>query len=294
MGKPDFCIIGPGRVGTALAVLLHDAGWNFLGAIGRRIESAERACEAAGCGHASCDPSTLTAKSGLVLITTPDDAIGEVCDNVARNGGFSPGTVVAHCSGRLASGALKPARKLGAHTGSIHPLQSFASCREAARVLPGSYCSIEGDTTALKTLNMIAGDLELHTVQLLADKKPLYHAGAVMASNFLVALQDIAQELERKAGLSPEESRAALSQLVKGTVDNIESLGTVDALTGPFARGDIDTIKKHMESLRRHCPAALPAYKALGQRALELGEKQGDICCKDAGSIRNLLTEVSD
>ncbi len=289
-GKKGFCIIGPGRLGTALAILLKKAGWRFVGAIGRNAAGASRVCEAIGGGHATTEPKYVTKKSDLVLITTPDDAIAGVCENVARRKAFSAGSVVAHCSGMLTSSVLAPARTCGAYTGSIHPLQSFADTRQATKILPGSCCCIEGQEPARKILYKVAEDLGMHAMNVATDKKPLYHAGAVMASNFLVALQDIALELERAAGLKEEEARPAMFRLFQGTAENIRNLGTVEALTGPFARGDCETVKMHLEHIRKHCPAAMPAYKALALRALELGVKQGDMAENSAKTIRRLLS----
>ncbi len=289
METTDFCIIGPGRLGTALAVLLGRKGWRFTGACGRDIAGAERACAAAGGGLAVTDPATIAAKSRLVMITTPDDAIGPVCRAIAVRGGFAEGSVVAHCSGVLNSSVLAPAERSGAHTGSMHPIQSFPTARHAVRMLPGSYCCIEGDHRSMQLLHAMADALQLRMLRIPTDKKPLYHAGAVMASNFLVALLDIAQDLESAAGLSPEEALAPFLPLVRATLENVENLGAARALTGPLARGDCNTVKMHMENMHRHCPAALPAYRSLALRALELGIQQGGVSEEDAASIRQML-----
>ncbi len=291
MKKPEFCIIGPGRLGTALAVLLHGAGWEFIGASGRSARNAVRACEAVGAGTPAAEPAALTAASRLVIITTPDDAINRVCREIASTDGFCEGSVVAHCSGLLSSSALAPARECGAFAGSLHPIQTFPTWTDAVRTLPGSCCCIEGDAEALKILCIAASDLNLKRIHVPADGKALYHAGAVAASNLLAALLDLAQELEIAAGLPPGDALEPFIPLVQRTVENISRMGTVRALTGPFSRGDYETIRTHIQHISAGCPQALPAYKTLGRRALELGVRQGGISEPVARSIRRLLDD---
>lgn len=270
-------------------MLMHRSGWKFKGACGRSLESAERACRAVGAGEAVTDPAPLARGSSLVLITTPDDSIGDACSLIAERGATGADSVVAHCSGALTSSVLRPARLRGAHTGSLHPIQSFAGPEEAVKTLPGAYCCIEGDGTAEEVLVKIASDLGLHPLRIATDRKPLYHAGMVMASNFMASLHDIALELECEAGLEAEDALKAFMPLVRGTLENMAKLGPARALTGPFARGDCETVRLHLEHIRRHCPKALSAYLSLGRRALELGIKQGGVDPSDARAMRDML-----
>ena len=154
-----FAIVGAGKVGTALARLLVDAGYGFVGAAGRSLESAQAACRFVGSGKATTDPAEVTRAAGLVFITTPDDVIQSVCEELAAADAFSPGTVVAHCSGALSSAILASAREAGARVGSMHPLQTFATVEQAVELLPGSYCCIEGDPEAVAALEEVAGAL---------------------------------------------------------------------------------------------------------------------------------------
>ncbi len=289
MKKLDFCIVGPGRLGTAVAILLQKKGWGFKGVCGRNIHKARRVCQQIGVGKAASDPTEITTQSEVVLITTPDDVISKVCSDIAHSRGFKADSVVAHFSGVLTSAALNTAGESGADIGSIHPIQSFATTEDALRLIPGSYCCIEGNRRAVEILRAMAQALNMHSLEIDASEKGLYHAGAVFASNFLVALQDIAMELESTCGLTYEEASKAFMPLVWGTVKNIEKLGTVKALTGPFARGDVETIRRHIKSIRRRCPSALPAYLELGKRSLQLSILQGGINKKQAEAIQRLL-----
>lgn len=289
MKKFDFCIVGPGRLGTAVAILLQRKGWRLKGVCGKGVSKARSVCQQIGEGQAVSDPTEITTQSEVVLITTPDDVISKVCSGIAHSGGFKPNCVVAHFSGALTSSAIQTAKESGALIGSIHPIQSFATTEDALDLIPGSYCCIEGDKGAVEILASMAQALKMHSLKIDTSQKVLYHAGAVFASNFLVALQDIAMELESACGLTYEEASKAFMPLIFGTVKNIEKLGTVKALTGPFARGDVETIRCHIKSIRQQCPSALPAYLELGKRSLQLSILQGGINKKQADAIQRLL-----
>ncbi|MFO8009143.1 MAG: NAD(P)-binding domain-containing protein, partial [Candidatus Brocadiia bacterium] len=167
-----FAIVGPGKVGTALARLLRRGGYEFVGAAGRSLESAEAACAFAGGGRATTQAEEITRTADLVLLTVPDDSIEPVCQKLAGSGAFGAGTIVAHCSGALPSSILRAAADAGAHVGSLHPMQSFASAEQALRTLPGSACCVEGDPEAVRVLTDAARALDCHVVAIPTAGKP--------------------------------------------------------------------------------------------------------------------------
>ncbi|MHC4591226.1 MAG: Rossmann-like and DUF2520 domain-containing protein [Planctomycetota bacterium] len=284
-----FAIIGAGTVGTALAKLLVEAGYQFVGAASRSLESAQAACDLAGAGRATVDPTDLTRLADLVLITTPDDAIQTVCDMLAEVDAFQVGTVVAHCSGALASDVLESARAAEACVGSFHPLQTLATVEEAVEILPGSYCCIEGDPVATAALESVANAIGLKVIQIPTEAKALYHAAAVMACNYLVALEDAALALAEAAGIERADALAALLPLVKGTVSNLEAVGTPDCLTGPIARGDVETVRGHVEAMQEMTPELLPLYRLLGLRTIDVALAKGTLTKKAAAELRRTL-----
>jgi len=281
----QVAIIGAGKVGTALGRLLAGAGYALVGAADLSIEAARHACAFAGAGRATQDACDLTPQADLVLITTPDDAIQAACEGVAESGGFRSGGVVAHCSGALPSHILASARRAGAHVGSMHPLQSFATAEEAVRLLPGCFCAVEGDPEAARVLDAVARDLGCRPFTIAPEAKLLYHAAAVVACNYLVALQAVAVRLAGAAGVPEQDALPALLPLIKGTVSNIERVGIPDALTGPIARGDVETVRRHCDEIARRAPDVLALYKLLGREALRLAVARGDV---DPAAVQEL------
>jgi predicted short-subunit dehydrogenase-like oxidoreductase (DUF2520 family) len=271
----QVAIVGAGRVGTALARLLVDAGYALVGVASLSMDSARRACTFAGAGRAASDAAELTPEADLIFLTTPDDVIAAVCERLAESGPLRAGSVVAHCSGALPSDVLARARDAGAHVGSLHPLQSFASAEEAVRLLPGCSCAVEGDDEAARVLEAAARDIGCRPFAIKPEAKLLYHASAVVASNYLVALQAVAVRLATAAGVPAQDALPALLPLIGGTVSNIERVGIPDCLTGPIARGDAETVRRHCDEIARHAPELLDLYKVLGREALRLAVARG-------------------
>ncbi len=282
-----FAIVGAGKLGTALAVLLSRASYPFVGAVNRTLASAQSACDAAGAGTASTDAADVLSGAELVFITTPDDAIGTVCAELAPH--LPEGAVVAHCSGALPSSVLAPAGAAGSHVGSLHPLQTLATVEQAVELLPGSYCCIEGDPEAVDVLEGVARAIGARPLVIATESKALYHAAAVMACNYLVTLQDAAVRLGTAAGLDGVEFLRALMPLVRGTVHNLEKVGLPNALTGPIERGDVETVRRHLDAIDRHAPEALRLYKLLGRNTVDLAARKGTIDGNTAERLLKLL-----
>jgi predicted short-subunit dehydrogenase-like oxidoreductase (DUF2520 family) len=287
----SLVIVGAGTVGKAFAKLLTDAGWEFLGAASRAMSSAEECCELVGTGRPTTEPMQLTPRADLVLITTHDDAIRAVCTRLGRAEAFRTGSTVAHCSGALPSTILADARPCGANVGSLHPLQTLPTVEAAVELIPGSYCCIEGDPLAVGRLEEVADDLEMKPIEILPEAKTLYHAAAVVACNYLVALQEAALKLAEAAEIDRGEALRALLPLVRGTVENLEQLGMPDSLTGPVARGDVDTVRRHVEAIHDATPDLLELYQALGREAVEVALARGSIDGDTALELRRLLGE---
>ncbi len=268
----DVSVVGAGRVGTAVAVLLRRAGHRIV-AVSGRADTRGRAAQ-----HLPdvpfLEPAAAAAAARIVLLGVSDDVIEQVVRQVADAGGFCPGQWVAHFSGASPLAVLDAAREAGARRLSIHPLQTAPDVAAALARIPGSTFTVTADDDEGFALGeRLAEDLGGEPVRLAHEDRALYHAAAVFASNYLVAVSSVAEALFGAAGL-PDPVRAMLP-LQRGTLDNVERLGPAHALTGPAVRGDAGTIELNLEALREGAPDVIPAYVVMCRTALDLAVHSG-------------------
>ena len=218
------------------------------------------------------EPPPWIAQLAVIILAVPDDAIGPLARVLADAGTIGSQQVVLHLSGVHGQEALGPLVGSRAALGSLHPLQTISDPERAAERLKGAWAAVEGMPRAVEAAERLAQDVGLRPFRIASQAKPMYHAGAVFASNYFVAVEAVAQRLLRHAGLTDAEAWQALRPLVEGTLENLARLGPVGALTGPVARGDEATVRRHVEALTQD-DAAL--YRVLGRAALDLAQKRG-------------------
>ncbi|WP_031517116.1 Rossmann-like and DUF2520 domain-containing protein [Desulfofalx alkaliphila] len=288
MAKPSIAVVGAGKVGSALAVTLQRLGYPLIGVASRNIKTAQALGERLSVKYTDF-PAEVTGDAEVVFITTPDRHISATAQLIANEGGFTKGQVVAHTSGSLAASAVGIARSCGAAAAALHPLQAFADVEMAIANLAGSYFAMEGDPEGLAVLQGVVEDLKGKGFIIKEADKPLYHAAAVVASNYLVALIHMATEMLSKMGLDGRQAVEALQPLILGTINNVKSKGTVEALTGPVERGDVVTVEKHLAALEQMEIDVQEAYKRLGIITAHMAENKGTIDKDLARIIKRLL-----
>ena len=275
--KPNIAIIGCGKVGTSLAFFLSKAGYRISSLFSKTRASAQKTAGLVE-GPEPAESAWAAARTAdLLLITTPDDIIADACRIIADQNGFRENTTVLHCSGALPSTILAPAKAAGAFTGSMHPLQSFAAARTDINPFKGINMAVEGDGPALALATQLAQDLgaQAHTIR--TAGKTLYHAAAVAASNYLVTILDLALQMLKAAGIEPEDGFTILTPLIEGTLNNVEKIGIPEALTGPIARGDVDTVAAHIEHIVAQVPELESLYCSLGVDTARIARAKGSI-----------------
>ena len=287
--KATVAIVGCGIVGTAMGKLLGKADYRISGVATKHLETARTAAEATSAERFSISPWEVTRGAKVVFITTPDDLIESTCITISEHKGFEKNAVVIHCSGALSSDILSSARDFEAMVATLHPLQSFASTDQAVSLVPGSFCTIEGDKDALPIVRQIVEDIGGILLEITAEKKTLYHAAAVAASNYLVTLLHLAIELDKAAGLTSDTSYKALLPLIQGTLSNIGEEGIPGALTGPIARGDVATVSAHLKAMEKDAPKLLTLYRCLGLYTIDLAKAKGTLNKEAADKLRALL-----
>lgn len=293
MTRPSISIIGPGKVGTALAKLAFAAGY-CVGAMGGRVASrvAEAAATVGGQTQA-LSIAEAAAASELVFLTVSDSAIESVAGELARTGSMKDGSVLVHCSGALTSERLAPVQSNpSVAVASFHPLQTFPTVESALASLPGSHCFLEGDARAIEMLEDFGAALGTHCVRIETHAKVLYHAGAVFACNYLCSLIDVALSANEAAGIDRGVAMTALRPLIETTLDNIARLGPEAALTGPIQRGDSRTVEMHVRALAQVNPQFEQLYRVLGARTLELAERSNPTDEATLAAMRRVLDAV--
>jgi len=277
--------IGAGTVGTALAIKLKEQGYAVVAVNSRTRASAERLAQAVeGCVVFDTKQGVADA-ADMVFITTPDTVIPIVVSEIKWRRSHS----VIHCSGADSTETLLAARKMGAQTGAFHPLQTFASVKQALENLPGTTFAIEAEGQLKATLKEMAVALKGEAIELKAEDKVIYHAAAVMACNYLVTLVKLADDLWQTFGIPREQATKALLPLIRGTLNNINTVNIPQALTGPIARGDTGTVQKHLIALKKEAPDVLSTYCELGLQTIPIALAKGKIDATKATELRNLL-----
>jgi D-beta-D-heptose 7-phosphate kinase/D-beta-D-heptose 1-phosphate adenosyltransferase len=254
----NFSVIGLGKVGGAMLSLLTRAGhcpcWV--------VSSGGARDDVLVCPDVPSEPRGTQ----VVLLAVPDSVIAHVTGRIAEKWREScEGIVFYHFSGLHASDLLEPLAWYGGETGSLHPLQSIVDASQAGDAIRDAFFTFEGSSRAGEVASDLVASLGSHMLSIAREDKVLYHAAAVIASNYLVTIASQASELVKDMGLGMEH----LIPLIRSTVNNLQSLGA-SALTGPVQRGDWNTVEAHISSLRESFPDLLPSYLALGRYTARL------------------------
>lgn len=264
-----LAIVGAGRVARALGALFVRHGVFQVGDI--RTRSAASAASAAafiGAGRPLA-PTEPMRMADVYMLAVPDDAIAAAADALAQEVPLA-GAVVFHCSGAQPAAALEAARQAGAFVASVHPVRSFADPAQVADRFAGTWCGIEGDERALALLEPALAAIGAQLVRIDSNAKTVYHAASVFASNYLVTLMDAALNAYQAAGITEEVARQLAGPLAAESLANVLRLGASAALTGPIARGDMQTVARQQQALSAVNTEAGELYAALAKSTAAL------------------------
>jgi predicted short-subunit dehydrogenase-like oxidoreductase (DUF2520 family) len=282
-------IIGAGRLGTPLARALGRAGHRIDVVVTAQTATARRAVKVIDSRSLAATFTELQDKdsevyrrlsaSELIIIATPDAVIEPVANELAAVFGKDAAAstrkarTVLHTSGAISSQVLNRLRLVGFATGSFHPLVSVADQKAVPKIFRDIHFCVEGDVRAIRVARMLVGQVGGRSFTIDSKSKPLYHAAAVMTAGHVVALFDLAVSMLGKCGLSPREAQRVLLPLLRSTTENLEKNGPARALTGPYARGDFETARKHLIALQEsELDDGNKVYKILARHSLDLGK----------------------
>ncbi len=270
MKYPTITIVGLGQVGTALLRVLSEQGLQVISAYNRTGIPDDLKNQFVDTSFVQGPVIPEMRLGELVFITVSDDSIVEVADQIADHFEDLNSHQFVHCSGTLTSGSLVALQEKGAKTASFHPMQAIT---RSSHSFSGIWFDIEGDEETLKIMEQIAEVFGAKSFRVEPEAKPFLHASAVVASNYLVVLVDLVSKISAEANISEETTLKALTPLMENTLQNIKNSGVTEALTGPIARGDVDTVREHLERLKNR-PEALSLYKILGLEAVKIAERK--------------------
>jgi len=272
--------IGAGPVGLTMGRLFSDAGHKIVYFLSRNEKNRQKAKEFSRALKTGSRFSQVDEDFDILFISTPDDTIAEIAERIAPQIKSSRNFYAGHFSGSIPSSVLRPLKNKG--------------CRieETINTFAGTYICVEGDKEAVNLFSRLATEIGGNPFSISTDKKPLYHAAAVIACNYLVTLVNEAQRLLQEIGINKENAAKMLLPLIKATVKNIETVGIPEALTGPIARGDVATVLNHIENIKEKTPEFLALYAILGLKAIEVSRAKRDITDETAKNMTQLFQKA--
>lgn len=287
MHRPVIGILGLGRVGQVLFQVLRARGYSVCAVYNRTSDTARSVVHGTD-ARVVASPTELVQICELVILCVTDDAIELVADEM-RYADWA-GKALIHVSGAKSVDVLQSVRLAGAMVGTLHPALPFADVAKAMRQIIGATFAIESSHEVLRDwlVEMVTA-FEGHVLEIPAGKKAQYHLALVMASNYMVTLYAIAEELLREFSQDDEANHQVLDTLVTATVENLSQQHTPMALTGPLVRGDIKTLDAHLDVIRDE-PLLFDTYINLARLSYPMLEARGT----DIPQIETLFKEKYD
>ena len=269
-----IAILGPGRVGTALARRFREAGADVLGLLGRDAARTAAAVRWSGAGRV-LDWRDL-AGAHVVLFAVADPALPALVATAIERSAHRRCALWVHTSGRHGLDVFAPARGHGLRCGALHPVAPFADPAAGLTALAGAPALCEGDPRSERLLRRLAVLLGLVPVFVPGLDRARYHAACALAANGATALRGLVDEAFAAAGVWPDGApRAFADALMGAALDGTGRRGAAAALSGPVRRGDAETVAVHLRALAESGPLLADVYRALAHAALRLAAAEG-------------------
>jgi predicted short-subunit dehydrogenase-like oxidoreductase (DUF2520 family) len=278
-------VVGAGRVGAVLATGLRSVGHEVVAAAGESDASRSRIATLLP-GVPVRKPTAVARDCDLLLLTVPDDMLGNVVSMLAASGALREGQVVAHTSGRHGLAVLAPATARGCRPLALHPAMTFTGSEVDLPRLVGCTFGITVADRELGLAERLVVDLGGRAVLVPEERRALYHAGLAHGANHLVTL--VSEALELLSAARVDDPAATLRPLLEAALDNSLARGDA-ALTGPVVRGDVETVRTHLAELAAHAPDTLPSYVAMARATLDRVVTDGRVLPIRAAALRRVL-----
>jgi len=280
----SFTIIGCGALGGALKDFLNKQSY-FIRSVFNSREGVIKSGKGFSRKSERTHPVEESEAGDVIFISVPDDRISEIAQNLSQVDLNWNSKKVIHCSGNLFSDELNALVHLGAQTASMHPLQTFQRGDDADR-FDGIFVSLEGDSELCEELEVFVKTMGANPLRVKKEQKQMLHIAAVFASNYIVATLHEAESLLREKGI--ESGLKPLEPLIRQTIENSLNLGPSEALTGPIARGDAESVLKHLQALEEHSES-INLYRVLGKKALQVAKERSNISSEKLQTLKQIL-----
>jgi len=291
-------IVGGGKVGSVLGRIMAEGGARVTAVVSRSRASARTAARFVRCGNYSTALTAIPPETDLVFIATPHDAVADVARTLARLEGLEFNRLaVCHASGMLTAAVLEPLAVRGAAVFSFHPLQTFPRDFAPKDILPGArgiYFGIDGQPRGLRVARRLAAVMGGHVVEIPPPMREFYHAACVIASNHLTAMMGVVEAMYRTLRPSERSFYPVFRPIVEATLANIGASGPAAALSGPIARGGVDTVARHCEAIRQYAPEMLPYFTRMSLETVRLAVAKGSLTPERREALVRLIKTYTD
>ncbi|MFD9892152.1 Rossmann-like and DUF2520 domain-containing protein [Amycolatopsis sp. NPDC059027] len=286
-------VVSAGRVGSVLGAALARAGHTVVAASGLSAASLARA-ERLLPDVPLLPPDEVVRRADLVVLALPDDALAGMVRGLVATGSLRQGQIVVHTSGAHGVEVLGPAAEAGVLPLALHPVMTFTGRSEDLERLAACSVGITAmgaDEAAWNVGEALAVEMGAEPVRVPESARALYHAALAHGANHLMTLVADCAELLRAAGIG--QSERLVAPLLSAALDNVLRHGD-RALTGPVARGDLGTVRRHLAVLTEQAPEVAPAYRALARRTVARSETAGLLDGAAAAELTDLLDDPAE
>ncbi|MEK9136796.1 MAG: DUF2520 domain-containing protein [Bacteroidota bacterium] len=289
----NIAIVGAGKVGSVLGRILIENGQKIVCVVSRTKKSAGVAARFLKCKNYSASLAAIPPSTDLILITTPHAAVEHVVHGLVEVEHLKFKRLsVCHASGMLTADVLAPLRKKGATVFSFHPLQTFPRDFSPKDIVPtarGIYYGVDGTPNALKRARLLARRLEGKVMEVKPEMRAFYHAACVVASNHLTTLLSILETMAGHLGLKEKDFYRVFKPIVMATLHNVERTSPAAALSGPVARGGVETVADHFASIKKMAPELIPYFGTLTLETVKLAERKGSVSPERVLALMDLV-----
>jgi predicted short-subunit dehydrogenase-like oxidoreductase (DUF2520 family) len=289
--KRNVSVIGAGKVGSTIAILLRRNGYKIISVISQRKTSAKKLSKLVRCTQYSKNLSEIHPSTDILVLAVPEDNLLTVAREIAKAKQINFKHLYAfHTSGALSSKVLRPLERKGTVVFSLHPIQTFPkkmNLSDQIQRMKNVCYGFEGPTKAYRIASEIVKRIRGHIVRISIERKILYHIVCVFASNFSIVLLGVVNKLLKHigGGLRIEH----LQPLVVSSISNSFRLNPEKALTGPIIRGSFVTVRNHLKQLTKTNKSLIPLYKQLSLQALSIAEHGKYLKSNQRKKINQLL-----